>query len=464
MITIHVGDALDKLRELPAESVQTCITSPPYYGLRDYGTAEWEGGDEGCDHSVAVKGVVGNAPSKNSTLTTNNGKGPKEGAKYSSGEASRLYGEICPDCGATKHDEQIGLEETPEQYIAALVAVFREVRRVLHPSGTCWVNLGDSYFSNTATQGRNESKSAISTLSAHGENGRSPSLDQQEPRTYRRESSHYKPKDLMMMPARVALALQADGWWLRSEIIWAKGNPMPESVTDRPTTAHEKIYLLAKSERYFYDHEAIKEPQVSNHSSGNGFVRPQRLSFRDANGARGNADQWEPDGTGRNKRNVWHVNTRPFPESHFATFPPDLVEPMVRAGTSERGCCPECGAPWERMVEIERGEKPPDLEPCPKDIGHNGRGTESSMLSQPGWREWRWKKQTTTGWRATCEHDADPVPCTVLDPFAGAGTTLMVADRLGRDAIGIELSPEYAEMSARRLYDDAGMFAKVEVV
>jgi DNA modification methylase len=306
-VRIINADVMEGLRQLPDESVHCVVTSPPYWGLRDYG----------------VEG-------------------------------------------------QIGLETTFDAFVGRMVEVFREVRRVLRSDGTCWMNLGDSYNTGT-TSGRKPT-----TAGKHGywEN---PSISHR----INANQMGLKPKDLVGIPWRVAFALQADGWWLRSDIVWSKPNPMPESVTDRPTKAHEYIFLLTKSERYFYDHEAIKEDAVSDHPSGNGFKRDARLTYQNNFGeGRGNPMQWKDIGGSRNKRSVWSIATAPFSEAHFATFPPELPKICIKAG------CPVGG--------------------------------------------------------------------TVLDPFSGAGTTCMVADRLQRNGIGIELNPEYAAMAERRISGDRG--------
>lgn len=324
-------DVMEGLRQLEDESVHCVVTSPPYWGLRDYG----------------VEG-------------------------------------------------QIGLEATPDAFVARMVEVFREVRRVLRKDGTCWVNLGDSYANptnggNGATGGRDRS-----TLAA-------PMPPRGTTVVRSKMAPGLKQKDLVGVPWRVAFALQADGWWLRSDIIWSKPNPMPESVTDRPTKSHEYIFLLTKSERYFYDAEAIKEPAAYDGPNapgsiaspyGQGFTRrstEQRARKNELMADRRRAgfnDRWdaaEASGAApisRNKRSVWSIATNPFPEAHFATFPPELPEICIKAG------CPKGG--------------------------------------------------------------------TVLDPFGGAGTTGLVADRLQRNAILIELNPEYAAMARRRIDGDRG--------
>ena len=339
----------------------------------------------------------------------------------------------------------IGLERTFGEHLETIVTVLREVRRVLRKDGTLWLNYGDAY----AGGGRG-GKPADSPHRKQATN--KGSLVPPSPM-----SEGLKPKDLLMMPARVALALQADGWWLRSEIVWHKPNSMPESVRDRPTSAHEKIYLLAKSARYFYDAEAISEPSESKAGSRAGYS---------GYSARAEAMGRQPSGnekTGamalnkatRNLRNVWTISTHSFPDAHFATFPPKLVEPCIKAGTSERGACPECGAPWTRVTERKQVN--------PGNRQTNGPRSMERRQESAGFEQRLETQVETLGWQPTCEHDTEPVRCKVLDPFGGAGTVGLVASRLGRDAILIELSPEYAEMAERRIHGDAPLLADVAV-
>lgn len=305
-VRILTGDCREVLRTLADGPVQCCVTSPPYYGLRDYGV-----------------------------------------------------------------DGQIGLEQTPDAFVAELVAVFREVRRVLRGDGTLWLNIGDSYNAAGRTgQGtRVGFKQGTNRASAAGADQCRPSVDS------------LKPKDLIGIPWRVAFALQADGWYLRQDIIWSKPNPMPESVRDRCTKAHEYLFLLSKSERYYFDSEAMKEPAVTAGQVPGGNRKI------DASRKNAGLDMSKPVAETRNKRSVWTVPTQPFRDAHFATFPPALIEPCILAG------------------------------------------------SRPG--------------------------DTILDPFAGAGTTGLVADRLQRDAILVELNPQYAEMARRRIHGDAPLPAGV---
>ena len=528
-VKIITGNALDVLASMASESVHCCISSPPYWGLRSYQ------GDPGM----------------------------------------------------------IGLEPTFDEHLDNLVSVFREVRRVLRNDGTCWLNYGDAY----AGGGRGVGASFQTT------NNKGSNLPPFHP-------DGFKPKDLMMMPARVAMALRDDGaadvramrtierigyeladeyraadeelpalvlrvldrlaeeyaqakgdsWWLRSEIIWHKPNPMPESVTDRPTSAHEKMFLLSKSAKYFYDNEAVRQEVKGT----GGEFSPRSPERNDS----ANMGKRPPDSAGANLRNVWTIPTHSFSEAHFATFSPKLVEPCIKAGTSEKGCCSECGAPWVRSSKISYEE---ERRKTGKDLIDKSEGDEINTH-----RRWRGnhitKKVATTGWSPTCcdchvvistprpdgtvrddptlhtgrkglnrERNKNPTrsitrgeqrdyarqinesphieeirelsgdafdhyvrtdrsgarpmppdllseciergwlsapetecsckcksaetkPCVVLDPFSGAGTVGLVAQRLQRDAVLIEISPEYAEMSRKRIHGDMTLFADVKVV
>ena len=266
-----------------------------------------------------------------------------------------------------------------------------------------------------------------------------------------------KPKDMVGIPWMVACALRADGWWLRSDIIWAKPNPMPESVTDRPTKSHEYLFLFALSDRYFYDAEAIKEIAVGE-SPGNTTHKGQ-TAFES-----GDVHMRTKSGLAsmvafarHNKRSVWTIAVEAFPEAHFAVFPTKLVEPCILAGTSEHGCCAACGAPWTRIVKrdvaFESGS------------GRSGNIPEGkyagSAQAESGEYDIRLGPVVTTstiGWQPACSCSAPAAPCTVLDPFNGAGTTGLVALRLGRNYVGIELNPDYVAMSEKRVREDAPLF------
>lgn len=349
-VTIMIGDVREQLRKLPENSVHCIVTSPPYWGLRDYG----------------VEG-------------------------------------------------QIGLEKTPAEFIAVMVDVFEELRRVLRKDGTCWVNMGDSYCSTDKWGGGgNVGKQTVAP------DGSVPSW---QVRKKREKVEGLKPKDLVMMPHRLAIALQDAGWWVRQDIVWSKPNPMPESVRDRCTKSHEYIFLLTKSEKYFYDYEAIKEPTVTDgeiqrgvgfghgtdaehrqrgrvRTAGNVNAPKGQLAYEQGDskhrtkaGLLKYAEATREEGGApltRNKRSVWTMATHSFAEAHFATFPPELPENCIKAG------CPPGGL--------------------------------------------------------------------VLDPFFGAGTTGLVADRLQRDCIGIELNTEYAEIARARIQRESPLLADVPVV
>jgi DNA modification methylase len=252
-----------------------------------------------------------------------------------------------------------------------------------------------------------------------------------------------------MIPARVAIALQADGWYLRSDIIWAKPNPMPESVTDRPTTSHEHVFLLTKRPKYFYDAEAVKEEGIIPAGTLGAKGSEQRFAQP---GINSRPPEYKVYSGTRNLRNVWTIATHPYSEAHFATFPPELAERCIKAGTSEKGCCPTCGAPWKRQVDTSYDN--------PGNRTTNGPRSLEQRHETAGFAVRLEKRTATTGWKPTCTcPPAEPVPCTVLDPFAGAFTTALVADRLGRDAIGVELNADYIAMARERIISDAGMFA-----
>lgn len=310
--TIITGDCIEKMAVLPDGCVNCCVTSPPYYGLRDYGV-----------------------------------------------------------------DGQLGLEETPEAYVGKMVDVFRGVKRLLKDDGTLWLNLGDSYWGG-GWRGADLNENSGDIQKGHKGTHCGATMPEMKGK-----NDTYKPKDLVGIPWMVAFALRADGWYLRQDIIWHKPNPMPESVTDRCTKAHEYIFLMSKSARYYYDADAIKEKMVGvPHNPGN-KAKPSDGHLRNDFGTDRMDKVWGEDGMA-NKRSVWTVTTKPFSEAHFATFPERLIVDMIKAG------CPEDG--------------------------------------------------------------------TVLDPFMGAGTTAVVARKLNRSFVGVELNPAYVDIANKRLYSEMGMF------
>ena len=374
---ILVGNNMEKLKEIEYESVDCIVSSPPYFGLRDYGTGTWEGGDPNCPHKRLTK-------ISKDTATGHAGM-------YEQGHVvgDAIYKQTCPECGAKRIDEQFGLEETLEEYIEKTVLLFEELRRVLKPQGTVWWNIGDSYANKSSAWGGRGKNSILNETGLEDKQRRNTVVP-----------DGLKAKDLMMIPSRVAIALSENGWYLRSEIIWHKPNPMPESVKDRPTSAHEKIYLFAKNKKYYYDADAIRVPQKQDSIARagrdvwkNNKIDTGNYSIPNVDSAKKlNQKVRDTVAEGKipmaNKRNVWTVTTKPFRGAHFAVFPPDLIEPCIKEG------CPKGG--------------------------------------------------------------------TVLDPFGGSGTTGLVANNLGRNAILIELNEEYVKIAKKRLGEDLGLFSEVK--
>jgi DNA modification methylase len=419
-VRIMNGDVLDHLRELPDESVHMCCTSPPYWGLRDYSRC-------GC----AKRDYAGGE----------NGMPLKEGGQKFE---ESIPDPSCPICHGTGKvagtERQLGLEPTPEAYVANLVKVFQEVKRVLRGDGTVWLNLGDSYFGDSPVRssGKEQFDPAYQTVlkrSAGGTRRSAKSVD------------GLKSKDLIGFPWRCAFALQQDGWYLRSDIIWSKPNPMPESVTDRPTKAHEYIFLLSKSPRYFYDQEAVREKYNDKTIERLAYPVNQMGGPHGEFGAKisqGGNRKMVDVGNGRNSRTVWDIATQPYPEAHFATFPEELPRRCIKAGTSEKGCCPKCGASWERIIESDRTYNPPPIEALSP-----GGKQDSFTLHRDGGGVYSSKR--AIGWQPICSCGlTETSPCVVLDPFAGSGTTGAVARSMGRSSILIELNPEYVKLIKER--------------
>ena len=309
MIDIHIGDCRDVLKNLSDKSVNCCVTSPPYWGLRDYQTGTWEGGDPNCPHMRTTK------------ISKDTVTGHKAMHEQGNVVGDAIYRSKCPKCGAVRKDSQLGLEETPSQFVNNLVQVFREVRRVLRDDGTLWLNLGDSYY-NYRADGKQVKQTVANTRQDFPES--SPH------RANRIEG--LKQKDLIGIPWRVAFALQDDGWYLRQDIIWHKPNPMPESVKDRCTKSHEYIFLFSKNKNYYYDNEAIKEKATDwgTRDRVNGKYHNEGTGLQPHSGL-------EKSYETKNKRSVWTVTTKPYREAHFAVFPTELIEPCVKAGCPEDG-------------------------------------------------------------------------------------------------------------------------------
>ncbi len=384
-------------RSLPDNSINAVICSPPYYGLRSY----------------------------------------------------------LPDDHAEKGRE-IGLEDTPAAYVERLVAVFREIRRVLRPDGVCWLNLGDSYA------GSGRGLMGDGTPSDRGDAKQGTNRGTTVGVFNKPDWDGLAPKNLIGIPWRVAFALQADGWWLRSDIIWHKPNPMPESVTDRPTRAHEYVFLLTKSERYWYDADAIREPlALPDAADGTRIFGGKHKNGANVAHARTTGRAYDAAPDGRNKRTVWTVPTEPKPFSHFAMFPQALIEPMVLAGCPAQ-VCSACGAPYERVVEREVGAV--NLrEGKQQALRSNGAQTGGTQRVTLGVTEQ--VTRTTLGFRPTCDCHAEPRPGIVYDPFMGGGTTALVAQRLGRHFVGTDINREYVELARKRVQyrgDDRRMMREQE--
>lgn len=428
---ILLGDVRQTLKSLPDKSIHCVVTSPPYWGLRDYGTATWLGGDPKCSHKRDSK----------FSESCSTGQRNLEGAI-----GDGIYKTVCPRCGAVRIDSQLGLEQTKEQYVENMVSVFTEVWRVLRDDGTLWLNLGDSYAGSNGN-GYKQTIASTNASNAGGENEDFRAI-------IGRDDGDLKAKDLVGIPWRVALALQSAGWYLRQDIIWSKPNPMPESVLDRCTKAHEYIFLLTKKPKYFYDAEAIKEP--AKYAGDDRGSRADARRGTEMNSISGST------ATMKNKRSVWTVATKPFKEAHFATFPQDLIEPCIKAGTSEYGCCSICQAPYVRIVErkrIARSELPKN------DINYRPNNYEGAYADINGKGDAGFSQTETKGWEKSCKCDGEEIiPGTVLDIFFGAGTTGVVAQKLGRNYLGCELNPEYAQIASVRLADELTKIEQAKAV
>jgi len=401
MIKILQGNCIDKIKELDDNSIDCVVTSPPYWGLRDYGTASYEGGDPDCKHTI-TDGIIDN---KNNKLIERPDRASDK--------------KNCVKCGAKRIDKQLGLEPTYQEHIQNILELFRVLKPKLKESATIWLNYGDSY---AATVNGTKVKDMKKNLQKNRIKNKGKINGVYDDRAFVDKpfstiQGSLKPKDLVMIPNRIAIALQDDGWWIRSEIIWHKPNPMPESVRDRPTSAHEKIWLITKNKKYYYDADAIREPLASSSLTrlNQPNLKNQKGSTRANGGKKSNGNmkavfskknikgnfsergvtrtteglnlktQLEKiNPLGKNKRNVWTITTKPCKEAHFATFPKDLIEPCIKAG------CPEGGI--------------------------------------------------------------------VLDPFGGSGTTGIVAAFNNRNAILIELNQNYIDIANKRIDKEVGLF------
>lgn len=430
---IH-GNCLDELKKLPDNSIDCCVTSPPYYALRDYGTAKWSGGDENCDHKNSrSRGADFNEDSKQKTV-----KGSRPNLKF-----------IC-ECGAIREDSQIGLEPILQEYIDNMVEICEEVRRVLKPTGTFWLNIGDTYSNykdNKTTKQTISKREGVHEIEKGQSHSRNPkSLKEQG----------FKNKELMGVPWRLAFALSDAGWYLRQDIIWAKatsgqernGNCMPESINDRMTKSHEYIFLLTKKDKYYFDNYAVKEPLNILTASKSKFGGHKYSSERNDKDRRYDVDQL--DGLG-NMRSVWRINLQPGSSGqHIAGYPEKLPYYCIKAGSSEKGCCADCGKPYVRILEavgkINHSWAPGTRDFHKLEQSKGRHGSTSAFLTDET------VNYKSVGWQKSCNCETNEiVPSIILDPFMGSGTTAKVALEMGRNFIGFELNEEYIEFANNRI-------------
>jgi DNA modification methylase len=439
-VTFYAGDVRAVWDALPAASVQCVVTSVPYYGLRSYSTEPqvW-GGAPDCLHEWGVEGK--------SAQRLRNGIGSDTAKVAMSETLHPSTGAFCTRCAAWRGE--LGREPTPDLFVAHIVAVFRSVRRVLRPDGTLWLNVGDSYSNDSKWGGATGGKHVAGL---HGQTG----IGRQKRVTGLGDGQ------LLMIPARVAIALQDDGWVLRNELIGAKTAPMPESVQDRFTRAHEQIYVFAARRRYFMDMAAIKEP-ASKGAAGSTFTAGKT----GVNGHGRVSELPREDATGRNPRDWFLWAPEPTSVAHYAAFPSAIPRLAILAGTSAAGACPACGAAWRRVVERSNPRLSTEyqaIDNTPKAATgtgvRNDYGTNKTGLAKPGWRKFGGPSTQTIDWQPACKCNAGaPVPCLAGDPFVGSGTTARVAYSLGRHFVGGDLNPQYLDLAIAGMRDVTPWYA-----
>ena len=522
-ITVYNKDCRS-MTELDDSSVQCVVTSPPYWGLRKYsGEQELIWGNKDCEHQWGDELVADTRRADFKNWEHN----AEAGISNIPPHIKVSQGNFCSLCGAWKG--AYGLEPKPEMYVQHTIEILREIRRVLRKDGVVWWNIGDSYWGGKGQSGQQTPEYQLERFNSGKSHNRlqlgGPGL------TMPKDGKHssIKPKDLCLIPFRVAIAAQEDGWYIRSDIIWSKPNPMPESVTDRPTNSHESILMLTKSgtpqywthrddggtrekpkadyrwvnqitreevalepsdwkqkikcpdcdatgkvkihlgldvwqekqcptcqgkketqlwkrinlwkgHDYYWDADAVRESSITGNGASQGKATGKRFGGPDTNPVSGFGErELFNNPLGRNIRSVWEFPTQPYPEAHFAVFPEKLPEICIKAATPEVGCCSKCGAPWERITE----NKPMEIRRTDWGDKAGNRTASSGTMIKPN-------ESKTLGWQPTCKCNADKVPSVVLDPFAGVGTTLWVAKKLNRRAVGYEVSREYCELITDR--------------
>ncbi len=449
---VVVGDCSEVMASWPADSVDLVVTSPPYWGLRSYGpeTVRVWGGDPECEHDFSLSAPPPRKRSKTDVID----KDSKQATyKNNSSAFDAVESNLCVKCGAWLGS--LGLEPHPQMFIDHLVEICREIKRVLKPSATFWLNLGDTYCSS----GKWVNKK-LGDIGKQNRSVKGGSVDAYSMRgKLKSDGGWIQPKQKLMIPARVAIALQHDGWILRNDIIWHKPNHMPSSVKDRLTCAYEHVFLFAKQRRYYFDLDAIRKPSTSTPWSSKRGKEPYQennprkrydgkfkadiaetlSSPRARQSTRDSTSYYHP--LGKNPGDLWRISTMPFPGAHFATFPPKLINPIVKAGCP-RWICSQCGKPRTRITKdksIERFELPKD-DPRYRPARYEGKYSGGQ----------RYHSFETVGW-SDCGCGEEWIPGVVLDPFGGSGTVGKVARKLGRRFIIIEIKPEYADMAQQRI-------------
>jgi DNA modification methylase len=432
-LILYRGHALSVLRELPDESVDCCMTSPPYWGLRTYKTEPivWCNGH--CEHEwgnlIPHPMHKSGDHSINSTLDDDTGK-QQDIVRHEGNQ-----GNFCLKCHAWKGE--LGLEPTIELYISHLIQIFDEVKRVLKRTGTCWVNIVDSY------SGSGQGKNGDGTIGKLSEKQRT------NKGTVEDEFRHgiggvvgIPAKSLCLIPERFALAMVTQNWICRNDIIWYKANPMPESVKDRFTGTYEHVYFFVKSKKYWFEQQF--EPSIIPYDINHVNIKRDWSDQKTGNPIQNTNPQALPQG--RNKRDVWEINTQPYPEAHFATYPEKLCEIPILSGCPSM-ICTKCGKAREKIYETE------GLPRNRKDCKQYNIGNQSGMsnLSGPKLEAWREEHPLIDKGYSNCGCGAKFEPGTVLDPFTGSGTTLAVAKRLNRKSIGIELNLDYCRLAVDRI-------------